>query len=68
MKIILNGDSKEIKNRESLQTLLSGLNIPLDGQGVAVCLNEEIIPKLEWQDKILNENDILDVIFATQGG
>ena len=37
-------------------------------KGIAVAVNNAVIPKAEWQDKILNENDKITIIKATQGG
>jgi sulfur carrier protein len=37
-------------------------------KGIAVAVNNAVIPKIEWQTKILNENDKITIIKATQGG
>ena len=37
-------------------------------KGIAVAVNNSVIPKSEWQNKILNENDKITIIRATQGG
>ncbi len=37
-------------------------------KGIAVAVNNAVIPKAEWQNKILNENDKITIIRATQGG
>ena len=37
-------------------------------KGIAVAVNNSVIPKNEWPTKILNENDKITIIKATQGG
>jgi len=37
-------------------------------KGIAVAVNNAVIPKTEWPTKILNENDKITIIKATQGG
>ncbi len=37
-------------------------------KGIAVAVNNTVIPKTEWQTKTLNENDKITIIKATQGG
>jgi len=37
-------------------------------KGIAVAVNNAVIPKTEWQTKTLNENDKIIIIKATQGG
>ena len=39
-----------------------------DQKGIAVAVNNTVVPKAEWQNKILNENDKITIIRATQGG
>jgi sulfur carrier protein len=37
-------------------------------KGIAVAVNNAVIPKTAWTTKILNENDKITIIKATQGG
>jgi sulfur carrier protein len=37
-------------------------------KGVAVALNETIIPKSKWSDTLINENDNVEIVHAVQGG
>ncbi len=37
-------------------------------KGIAVAVNNMVIPKVEWQQKVLVDNDKITVIRATQGG
>ena len=40
----------------------------LDKKGTAVALNGEVIPKSNWSEHTLQENDQILIITATQGG
>lgn len=37
-------------------------------RGIAVAVNNHVIPKTEWKQKGLNDNDKITVVRATQGG
>lgn len=39
-----------------------------DKKGIAVALNQSVIPKSEWEQTSIKENDNILVITATQGG
>jgi sulfur carrier protein len=42
-------------------------NIPLP-KGIAVAVNTTVVPRLKWESFIINENDRILIIKATQGG
>lgn len=50
----------------TLQSILSELTI--SEKGIAIAINEQIIPKTEWDKTRLNNNDKILIITATQGG
>ncbi len=66
IQIEVNHETKEISNNSNLETLLQKLEISLDG--IAVAINNEIITKSVWNSTMLNENDAITIIQATQGG
>lgn len=39
-----------------------------EARGIAVAVNEEVIPRNAWASHTLNENDSILIITATQGG
>lgn len=67
MEIILNNQSKEIATQSSLQNLLNE-SVGEKLKGIAVAVNEHVIPKTEWKKYLLNEKDDVLIIKATQGG
>lgn len=54
-------------NSISLQTALTQLNL-YQAQGIAVAINEEVIPKQHWAKQELKDQDEVLIITATQGG
>ena len=50
-----------------LDTLLNQHQL-IDKKGIAVALNEEVVPRMLWAETPLKENDKILVITATQGG
>ncbi len=68
MKIIINGASKNIFDDASLIDLLTELKISNDKQGMAIALNQDVIPKSKWTLTKIKENDRVEIIQAVQGG
>lgn len=66
MKVIVNSQVKEFKGEKASELMIS-LNLS-DTRGIALAINEEIIPKTQWQNHLLRENDKVIIITATQGG
>lgn len=67
MKITINGDSFEIDLDASLHHVLEQRCF-LQRAGIAVALNNVVIPKNQWATTILKENDRVLIIAATKGG
>ncbi len=65
--VFINNKSCLLEINSSLNTVLEQNGIQ-NQKGIAVAVNNAVIPKAEWQNKILNENDKITVIRATQGG
>jgi sulfur carrier protein len=67
MNIVINQQPKDIPDQCSLQQLLTEvLNIPV--AGLAVAVDQTVIPSTEWQAYVLREADKVMLIRATQGG
>ncbi|MDP1747121.1 MAG: sulfur carrier protein ThiS [Bacteroidota bacterium] len=67
MEIKLNNIIKIFPEQYSVQQLLDEV-IPEKQKGIAVALNNSVIPKTNWQIQILKQNDEVLIIKATQGG
>lgn len=69
MKVILNDKIINISESTTLSNLLSHeLQITPEKKGIAIALNNTIIPKNKWDTTILQNNDEIIVIIAAQGG
>ncbi len=66
MLVRFNNESLDTTS-EVLASLLEEKGL-LEKQGIAVAVNQEVIPKAAWKDIRLNEQDDILVITATQGG
>ncbi len=52
---------------ESLEALIA-MELPEKKKGIAVALNNRIIPQSFWAETFLNNKDSILIITATQGG
>ena len=67
MEVIVNEQTKEVGDNISTDELLHELGWDTK-QGIAVAVNNEVVPRDNWQQKRLSENDKVTIIQATQGG
>jgi len=62
MQILLNGESQEIKEEITLDDLVGSYS------GIAVAINENVIPQENWGKWKIQQNDRVEVIAPFQGG
>lgn len=67
MEIFVNNQPILTEEQTSLLSLVLS-QVGENSKGLAVAINEEVIPKNEWEKTILNQNDQVLIIKATQGG
>lgn len=67
MIVSINNKNCELNANANLISALEQNGIQSQ-KGIAVAVNNTVIPKAEWQTKILNNNDKITIIRATQGG
>ncbi|MBI4746384.1 MAG: sulfur carrier protein ThiS [Deltaproteobacteria bacterium] len=66
MKVVVNGEEKEIPDGLTVEELLSQLNICKER--VAVELNLDIAPKGRFDDTILKDGDRIEIVSFVGGG
>jgi sulfur carrier protein len=68
MELKINQQIKKF-NAESLsvQSLLD-LEIPNKQNGIAVAINNTVVPRINWNQYLVQETDEILIISATQGG
>jgi sulfur carrier protein len=67
MIISVNGAPLEVPKETNLSTLLSMLKVDRPA-GIAVALNETVVPRNDWEKMHMQPNDQVLIIRATQGG
>lgn len=67
MTITFNNHEREIQEQTSVQFFLNHF-IGEKQNGIAVAVNETVITKAQWAYYVLQSNDKVLVIKATQGG
>ena len=62
MNITVNGETREVQSRTTLQVLVD------NPQGMAIALNGEVIRTSDWGHTTLTDNDAVEIVTARQGG
>lgn len=67
MQVTINKQNYQFNEHTSLETAIETLELK-ETNGIALALNEEIIPRSEWQKTILFDEDKIIIIGAVAGG
>lgn len=67
MKLTVNDEARELPAGSDLQALLAELGLA-EKKGLAVAVNQSVVPAPAWAAHALSEGDQVLVIQATQGG
>lgn len=67
MKIKVNSNPLNLDHGNHLIALLKQLSLA-EKSGMAIAVNAAVIPKIEWDEFLLQENDEIIIIEAAQGG
>lgn len=66
MNVMLNGERSEIDPGVTVAALVDRL---LESpKGVAIAVNEEVVPRSQWRDVELQADDRVEVLTASKGG
>ncbi|NTW99893.1 MAG: sulfur carrier protein ThiS [Geobacteraceae bacterium] len=66
MHIVLNGESVEASERSTVEKLLQQLGI--SRERVAVELNADIVPKSDYEKRLLSDGDKIEIVHFVGGG
>ena len=66
MKVVVNGEEKDISEGLTVEGLLNKLNI--GKERVAVELNLDIVPKNSFADVVLKDEDRVEIVSFVGGG
>ncbi|MCW3124113.1 MAG: thiS [Flavipsychrobacter sp.] len=67
MNIYVNNKQQELPTQANVQDAIDVLNMP-SVKGIAIAVNNAVVPKADWETYVLSENDKITLIKATQGG
>ncbi len=67
MEVLINNKSISLSDNEVLSSAIQALELS-SSSGIAVALNNQVIPKTEWERTGLNQDDKITIISATAGG
>ncbi|WP_339918981.1 sulfur carrier protein ThiS [uncultured Flavobacterium sp.] len=68
MELKINNQIKQFQaNALSIQDLLD-IEFPQKQSGIAIAINNTVIPKSNWNDHPISQSDEILIISATQGG
>jgi sulfur carrier protein len=65
--VYINGEQHPLASPSALSNQLSQAGI-VARNGIAVAVNESIVPQAHWSEKEIQANDKITIITATQGG
>lgn len=68
MKVFVNNEARNFEDSTLTVAQLIDLLALNDRKGVAVAVNQDVVPKDSWKEQQLQENDKVLLINATQGG
>ena len=67
MRIVCNGMETELEVETTLQKYLQDQALS-EKAGIAIAINESVVPRNDWKDTVLRSGDSIIIIKATQGG
>jgi sulfur carrier protein len=68
MELKINNKTKQFATDSLTVQALLDLEIPEKQNGIALAINNTVIPKSDWNSHIIQETDDILIISATQGG
>jgi len=66
MRMTINGEERDVADGATIAAVLAGLDLRRDG--IAVALNDDVVPRTEHAVRLLRDGDRLEIIVAVAGG
>ena len=66
--VTLNGQPRELPSGATVEHAVREAGVPEQGQGVAVAVDGEVVPRGQWAGTALREGQQVEVLRAVQGG
>ena len=64
----VNGERRELEAGTTVARLVAELVRDAPPDGFAVAVNGEVVPRAEWQERKVQDEDIVEVVRAVAGG
>jgi sulfur carrier protein len=68
MSILVNGTTQECRDDETLDDLVARAFPSNTTRGIAVVVNDEVVPRARWKDIKLVNHTKIEILRATAGG
>jgi sulfur carrier protein len=66
MKVVVNGVPRDVADGATVAEVVAV--ITQAGSGVAVAVNDEVVPRGSWPQTVLGDADRVEILNAVQGG
>ncbi|RLJ69940.1 sulfur carrier protein [Hydrogenivirga caldilitoris] len=67
-RITVNGEEKEIERELTVMELLQLMDVKFREIGLAVAINDEVVPKSEYRSRRVKEGDRIEIVQLVGGG
>ncbi len=67
IEILVNGEATPVA-AATLAELLASRSLPAKGRGIAVALNEAVVPRARWPETRLEPGDRVEIVRPIVGG
>jgi sulfur carrier protein len=69
MRVILNGETRELADGATVADLVERLGLPGEHRrGIAVAVDAEVVPRSAWEETELSDGQEVELVTAIQGG
>ena len=68
MNVVLNGESRELREGATVDDAVEASGAPPEGRGVAVAMDAEVLPRTGWRETTIPDGARLEIVRATAGG
>ncbi len=66
MRVTINGRASDLPDGQTVASVVA--RVTDAGRGVAVALNDEVVPRTAWDTTPVKEADRVEILTAVQGG
>lgn len=66
MELLVNGEPRQVEDGTTVAALVQLLGLP--ERGVAVALDDRVVPRSTWEQAIVTAGQRVEVLTAVQGG